>query len=352
MESKKSSINLNSLNYLKVIIAACIMLSTSKLCAQKQNLFYDDKPLELTLKYNVKELEKDRVETSQYHDAILDHQQDSLTAKTYNVQIKARGHFRLKKNNCYFPPLRIKFNEDETKETIFSEIIKVKFVLSCQKNIRYEHYLLREYLAYKIYNILTEYSFKVRLIRLKIVDLDNKVPEATRYAFAIEPMKMLEKRNNGKELEVKNIHPNSTDYELMNLLSIFQYLIGNTDWSVKALHNIKLLSRDSLQKPVAIPYDFDFSGLVNAPYASPAEHLPIKTVKSRYYNGYSRPIALIEKNLLIFKEKKPEIYELVRSIDGLEKKHVDEILDYFDHFYKTIDNSKKIKRKFINNSRQ
>ncbi|MDF1548982.1 MAG: hypothetical protein P1P88_14250 [Bacteroidales bacterium] len=135
-------------------------------------------------------------------------------------------------------------------------------------------------------------------------------------------------------------------------MSLFQYLIGNTDWSVKALHNIKLLWRDSLQKPVAVPFDFDFSGLVNAPYALPAESLPINLVKERYYNGYARKLNELEANLLIFKEKKEDIYHLVHSIEGLEKKYIDETLEYFDQFYLIADHPEKIQHEFIEKCRK
>ena len=199
---------------------------------------------------------------------------------------------------------------------------------------------------------VNNYSFKVRLANLNLEDLEFKKPTHSMYAFLIEPVKSLAKRNSTKELETKNIHPNFTDRQLMNQLALFQYLIGNTDWSVKALHNIKLLSRDSLQKPVAVPYDFDFSGLVNATYALPAEHLPIKSVRQRHYNGYHRTLDEIKKNLNVFKQNKDEIYQLVHSINGLEKRYIDETIKYFDQFYKMIDNAKIIQHKFIKNSRK
>ena len=319
---------------------------------QNGSLFSAETPIHLTLKYSLKEVSKDRTTKSNYHKAILKVENDSINAKTYNIQLKTRGIFRLKSTNCYFPPLKLKFKKDEIEGTAFAGYKKLKLVLPCQKKDKFGQYILLEYLAYKIYNLLTEYSFKVRLTKLRLVDIENKKPDYLMYAFLIEPIKSLAQRTKTEELKVKNIHPNFTDRELMNQLAIFQFLIGNTDWSVKALHNIKLLARDSMRKPIAVPYDFDFSGLVNAGYSSPAEHLPINTVRQRHYNGYERTFEEIQQNLDIFKHKKNEIYQLVYSIKAMEKRHIDETIEYFDQFYKMIDNTKIIKHKFIENSRK
>ena len=352
MELKKLSTKNNYLILRHLIILISILLNYENIFSQESELFKSDEPLQMVLKYEVRELNKNRKEKSIYHNAILKVGMDSLNNKVYNIKIKTRGIYRLKSSNCYFPPLKIKFNEKDVNGTIFSPNEKLKLVLPCQKHKRYEQYVLLEYLAYKIYNILTDYSFKVRLIRLKLEDLENKKPNFESYAFVIEPTKSLAKRNNAKELEVKNIHPNQTDYSLMNRLALFQYLIGNTDWSVKALHNIKLLSRDSLQKPVAVPYDFDFSGLVNTTYSSPPEHLPINSVRQRHYNGYERTLPELKDNILIFKQKKEEIYELIYSLESLEKRYIDETIEYFDQFYQMLDNTKIIEHEFIEKSRK
>jgi hypothetical protein len=351
MELKKS---LNKPIILLKILLTLVAFNPGNtlLFSQVQKLFDSNAPIVLTLKYKRKEVNKDRTSKSSYHEAILKVGNDSLNATTYNIQLKTRGLFRLKSSNCSFPPLKLKLNKKEIKGTTFDGYRKLKLVLPCQKNQRYEQYILLEYLAYKIYNLLTDYSFKVRLVKLTLQDLEKKKKDYSIYAFLIEPTESLEKRNNAKKLEAKNIHPNLTDRKLMNQLALFQYLIGNTDWSVKALHNIKLLARDSLQKPVAVPYDFDFSGLVNASYALPAEHLPISSVRQRHYNGYERTFKELKDNIQVFKLKKKDIYDLVYSIKALEKRHIDETIEYFDQFYQMIDNDEIIQHKFIKNSRK
>lgn len=335
-----------------IIISYFFLALSNSLFGQKNNLFADNKPLNINLFYNAKVINKDRVEKAQYHSARLYLENDNGKVDSFNIRIKTRGLYRRKTSNCYFPPLKLNFRKSEIQNTVFMGNDKLKLVMPCRKNKQYQQYVLLEYLAYKIYNLITPYSYKVRLINVKLIDTKDKKPTFENYAFLIEPDESLAKRNNCKEIEIRNIHPNQTDYKLINQLSLFQYLIGNTDWSVKALHNIKLLWRDSLQKPVAVPYDFDFSGLVNAPYALPAEHLSISTVRTRYYNGYARSLDELEANLLIFKEKKEEIYALVHSIDGLDQKYIDETIEYFDQFYLIPDHPERIQHEFIEKCRK
>jgi len=311
------------------------------------NLFKEDSVLNISIKCDFNEILNDRSENNSYHNALLE-----INKRLYSVKLKTRGIYRRKKNNCRIPPLMMKFETDEMTGSVFETYKKLKLVVPCFNTKIYEQNILKEYLIYKIYNLLTDFSFRVRLVNFSIVDLDKERKAISRYGFFIEPVHDLCKRMNGKNLEVKNIHPNFTDNKLITLMSVFQYLVGNTDWSVKALHNIKLIVRDSMQKPVAVPYDFDYAGLVNAEYAVPADHLGIQSVRQRVYNGYYRPLDELQQTLDFFRLKKHEIYELVHSINGLQKRQIDETIKYFDQFYKTLDHTKRIQHELIDKSRK
>lgn len=312
-----------------------------------KNLFNEESVLKLSIKCDFNEVLNDRSEKSSYHDALME-----IDNGLYAIRLKTRGIFRLEKGNCAIPPLWIKFETKEMLGSVFSGYKKLKLVTPCRNTDTYEQNILKEYLIYKIYNLLTDYSFRVRLVKMSVIDLDKDRKSINRYVFFIEPMDDLSRRVNGKNIEVKNIHPNYTDEKLITLMSVFQYLAGNTDWSVKALHNIKLISRDSLQKPVAVPYDFDYAGLVDAPYAIPASHLGVQSVRQRVYNGYYKPMDELQKTLDIFRSKKTEIYKLVYSIKGMQKKYIDETIKYFDQFYKTLDHTKRIQHELIDKSRK
>src|SRR4030095_2695130 len=144
-----------------------------------------------------------------------------------------------------------------------------------------------------------------------------------------------------------------TNKPLMNLVDVFQYMIGNTDWSVPGYHNIKLmrLRADSLSAPYPIPYDCDFAGLVNASYASPREELGITSVRERLYRGFPRNMAEIEVTLQIFRDKKEDIHKLVNDFSILDSRSRKDFLKYVDDFYDMIDNKKAVERVFINGAR-
>jgi hypothetical protein len=335
--------------YLTVVIIAFFGI---RFYAQSTDLFLNDSVLKVNIHYHARKVLSDRSNEKTYHDALLELVSSTGQNSTFKTGMRTRGIFRLKSSNCYFPPFTLKFNKNEIKNTVFKGYPKLKLVFPCRKSDAYEQYILLEYLAYKIYNLLTEYSFRVRLLKIKLIDLDSKEPVHEKYGFVIEPIDKLAKRTNSKEIEVKNLHPDITDSLLINRLSIFQYMIGNTDWSVKALHNIKLLSRDSLRSPVAVPYDFDFSGLVDAPYAAPAEHLNISSVRMRYFNGYCREMEDILINVNLFISKKKTIYDLIYTVEGLEKHYIDETIKYFDQFYNILDDHNRIRKEFIDKCRK
>jgi hypothetical protein len=163
----------------------------------------------------------------------------------------------------------------------------LKCVVPCFPNAKYETYLLKEYLVYKLFNHVTPYSLRARLIKVTLKDSKKPEKEYSAYGFIIENEKRLAERNNA--VIIKN--PNLTQYHMNGVditrVALFNYVIGNTDWSVPMQHNIRVMKSTSVMTEKAIPvlYDFDFAGFVNPPYAAPAKNLPITEVKQRYYMG-------------------------------------------------------------------
>ena len=64
-------------------------------------------------------------------------------------------------------------------------------------------------------------------------------------------------------------------------MSVFQYMVGNTDWSMVRFHNVEV-SRTPRGVYVPVPYDFDWTGLVSTRYARPNEGLGIRSVRQRF----------------------------------------------------------------------
>jgi hypothetical protein len=310
--------------------------------------FLDEKPLTVNIKSDFKKLFNTRKETPWYTATISVTMPDNAAPITEDVKIRARGNFR--KTECYMPSLLVNFHNITSPR--LSQLDKLKIVSGCGTSPRDEQLVLKEYLAYKMYNLVTPLSFRVRLMRLTFEDNDGKMKKYTTWGFFIEDVDAMAKRNKMKEYEIAT-QQKSTEPERMTLVSIFEYLIGNTDWSVPNFHNIKLLKPkgDSLALPLTVPYDFDFAGMVDAGYATPSEIMGTESVKERVYRGFPRPLEEINKAINLLVEKKDAFYSLINAFELLPASSRKEIVRYLDEFYDTVKSKKEVQAVFIDNAR-
>jgi hypothetical protein len=319
------------------------------------NLFEVNDVLELTLVQNIKALKKDIDEDRSYHPAQLSYMDRDNQKVTLNVSVKTRGKTRRNPRLCDSPPLAIKFSSAETKETIFRKQKKLKMVTHCKrKKGIYEQYLLMEYLVYRLYNILTEKSFRVRLAYITYVDSKGKHKPLKKCAFFIEDEKKMAKRNNGKLDESKYKYWVFQKKEAQILLSVFQFMIGNTDWSIPGRHNVKIIWAGPENKLFAVPYDFDMSGIINTSYAKPHEklHNKIKDVRSRLYRGICRKQEEFAPVSAWFNKKKEEIYALYNNFPPLNSRYKKNNLRYIDRFYEIINNPRLVKKYLVENCKK
>ena len=269
---------------------------------------------------------------------------DSGTAK---IQVGTRGNFRLKGRNCSFPPVRLIINKDSVKKTVWAGQKRLKLVTRCDEGREYEQYILQEYALYEIYNQLTPRSFRARLVRVAYRDTQGKEKPIDTYAFVVEDDGDLAERMGGKITDAKNATFDDVDVQTMGVMGFFEYLIGNTDWSLGALHNVKLVMTPRDANVYAIAYDFDFSGAVNTRYATPDPQLRIKRVLDRLYRG--RCLTTDEVALVVqrFNERKTAIYAVYDKIPDLEPAVVKRTREYFDEFYQTINDPRALKRNIL-----
>ncbi len=260
-----------------------------------------------------------------------------------------RGHFRL--GFCYVPPIKLIFNY--RKESKLYSLKSLKLVNECKINNEFDQYLLKEYTIYRIYNLLSDMSFRVRLLNLTLLDSVGKKKTITEHAFLLEDIKTVAERNNCKEIKNERLPTEATDRKQMTMVAIFEYMIGNTDWAVSVNHNIRLISSktDSLSRPFVIPYDFDYSGFVNTTYAIPDEKLDIENVRQRLYRGFPRTLPEVEEVIAVYKEKKDMIYSLINNFNLLTAASKSEMTGYLDEFYKIINDPKMLKYTFVDNAR-
>lgn len=333
----------------------CLVTGSQVLLSQKLvdkvKFFEDENPIQATLTTDIAKLLGEKMKGDNLSATFTCKLSDSIPI-TQEILINARGKYR--RSYCYMPPMRLIFKNPASP--ILYSLNTLKLVCGCKTNSFAEQLLLKEYLAYKIYNLLTPKSFLTRLMKITYEDSKGKKKSFSQYAFFVENVDVMAKRNGCKEL--KSI---VTDYSLLDrdqvtLMTLFEYMIGNTDWGLtnkEVNHNLKLIYSkvDSNSKPYAIPYDFDHSGLVNADYAVPNPELGIQNVVQRLYRGFPRNINDLQTAFQIFNQQREKIYALVNEFELLDAKNKKEMIAYLNDFYKVINKDRDVQTIFIKNAR-
>ncbi len=306
-------------------------------------LFDSDEILHLVLRGDMRKPLNDKSQNPKFYPLTLSYRTDDTSEKTLSVDVKARGNFRRLLGNCTYAPLMLKFEKDEsTLSSLFSGQKELKLVMPCQG----DEYVIREWMVYKLYNLLTPLSFKVRLVNIKLEQEGKTKNQESFYGFILEDEKQLASRNGLVPLK-RNLDPCQTQAKEFQMLAVFEYLIGNTDWSVQFRQNIKLLNEGGSQLPFAVPYDFDHAGIVSAPYANPPEGLGMKSVLERRYRGFCVDnLDDFIPTINHFKALKQEIYELYSNMPLLEKDYLEFTRTYLDDFYATLDEESAWRKDF------
>lgn len=311
--------------------------------SQFQGLFDSDEIIDIRLEGDIRTLMDDRGEDLSYHFMKI-HVQNRGTEEILDLRVRARGNFRRLKENCDTPPLRLNFSRHDVPEhSLFYGQRSLKLVVPCKG----EEFVIREYLTYKIYNLFTDYSFRVRLVRLTYHDTGNNQTSNPEYAFLIEHKNSLASRSHAALMARMNLRPETVDPESFFRMSVFAYMVGNTDWSVQYLHNMDMLFLRDEKIYVAVPYDFDLVGLVSSPYAKPAEALKLRSVRDRVFRGYClEDLSVLEPTFNQFQELKPEIYKIITENTLLQEGYINFATTYLDDFYDTLNDPRKMSRAF------
>lgn len=305
----------------------------------KETLFDKEEILELTIKGPVQKLIRDRSDQA-VNQAMQVSYSIGNEVITIPLKMKTRGNFRRQAGNCTYPPLLMDFNGSDLSKSLFAGMKAVKLVMPC----RGEDYVIREYLAYKLYNLFTPRSYRARLVHISFEDPENPKKGFKVKGLLLEEDESVAKRNKTTLLVKKMVRPENTQQKDFVRMALYEYMIGNTDWSVQYLHNVRLLGGASGEKPITVPYDFDHSGLVHAPYAKPAEALQLSSVMERRYRGYCMPdLALVKETLSDFLSKKQEVQNIVYQQPWIDNSSPKEINAYLNEFFELSQNEKKWK---------
>ena len=272
---------------------------------------------------------------------------DDGQAKRLEVSIRTRGNFR--REYCALPPLQLNFKKSQVKKTLFAGQDKLKLVAPCRSGARFRQYVILEYLAYRTLEILTDYSFKTRLLRLTYVDSEEKLDPWTDIVFLIEDDSDVAKRLGLERLTIPGIEFDELDREKTALAELFQFLVANNDYSVlrgaegeDCCHNVEVMVEEYPDGPrIPIPFDFDMSGLVNASYAAPPSHLPIRDVRFPYYTGLCQPPGVLDATIAHANSKREEIIALFSNSKELNPKVKSKALMMVENFFNVINTPKR-----------
>jgi hypothetical protein len=299
-------------------------------------LFADSTPLAFTLTADFKAVQSDRAPNSTTtFPATIEFPSKTRSPNRMDLRIRTRGQVRRRSDVCDFAPLRLEFTGTDLNGTAFEGQHALKLGVHCRNVVEYESYPLREYAAYRIFNLLTPRSFRARLAKVTYIDTAASGSLGTHNGILIEDDDDVAKRLDGQVVAATEA-ARQVDREAFTLMTVFEYMIGNTDFSIGNDHNVKLVQlRDLSVLPV--PYDFDYSGLVDTRYANPPAGKGLKTVRDRLYVGPCLSGAQLDRYFTKFRAIRPQlpgIYDAIPTLDPVIKTRA---LAYLDEFYRTID---------------
>jgi hypothetical protein len=313
-------------------------------------LFETDRPLRLELEAPLRSVFRQRRGERTYHPARLIYDETDGERVTLDAEVMLRGKSRADADVCQFPPLELKLPPERVTDTVFGGQHKLRMVTHCQPRSSGEQVLLLEYLVYRTFMLLTDLSYRVRLAHIAYVDTERGGRRTSHYAFFTEGEEAMAARNGWQTLSRKHVPRSQLELNQLSMVEVFQYMVGNTDWSILAppsdedcCHNMQLIGTPG-SRVIPVPYDFDFAGVVDAPYAAPDPTLRIRSVRTRLYRGLCKHAGYLDRSLDRFRARKEAIYALYRQQEGLDDRQRRRVLRYFDEFYEVIDDPEKLRR--------
>ncbi len=294
---------------------------------------YGREILELTLETDLSRLLDSRVE-EEYQHALLTFTTASGEEEIHDLKIRPRGKFR--RRVCDFPPIKLNFSKGRLMERGYiAEYDKLKLVTHCldDKSASKEN-VAREYLAYRLYSELTPKSYRVQLVKINYVDSKGRIGRLKRYGIILEDTDEMAHRAGGEECEeCRGLSASDMSAKDENLMAVFQYMIGNADYDLKMMRNLKMVRPYLGGGVIPVPYDFDFAGLVNPSYALPSSDYGLTSVKQRVFLGNQVDSAMLTSTLQLFNEKREAMERIIEDCPLLRNSEEQDLVNYLATFY-------------------
>lgn len=329
-----------------LILFICSLTSAQK-SLSSDLLYVDQTPLEIQLKYSNKNVKKNTTDST-----FIETDLNFLIENKWNtipVSLRARGNFRRAK--CYFPPIKMKIKKSLSKNTVFKGNKSLKLVLPCRTEDEKNDNILQEFIAYKIYEVISPYHFKTRRVNIDFTEPKGRKNKTFALkGFLIEDDSRLAKRFDGRVVE-QFIHPMAMQGLTSVQHAFFQFLIGNTDFSVSYQHNGKLLYTSKEFLP--LPYDFDMTGWVDPSYGFGNPVLQLSALTDRRYRGFKRDDQVMNTVRKQYIDSKDEIISIVDSFKSEfdSTYEFDKMYKFMTDFFEIIQNDKKFNKSILSQAR-
>lgn len=328
---------------------------------QQPLLFDENKVIDVTIPVHFKDLCRPREdENCDFIATTLEYRGADDEPHTLPVEIKVRGGWRSLTKNCSAPLLWIRLDKDAAQGTVFQGQSLLPLTTHCGQGLSlealqnrpprtaWEQYLIKEYLGQRIYQLFTDVSLRSRLVKIHYMDPDKPNRVIHNYAYFTEHFDSMAERHNTVRLDRGSFDYEKLDNQAADVLALYQFMIGNTDWSIVRQRNTVLVETEK-GKQIPVPYDLDMSGLVNAHYAGPAPGLPIDSVTERYYLGFCHPELDWDGLFGAFREREAAVYTLTTEIPGLNEKSSDTTRQFLEEFYAIL-HSREAREEYIINA--
>lgn len=314
-------------------------------------------PLPIQISAPFTTIDRQRDKTEVYHHALVSYLDDRGNSVSLEVKLQPRGNFRLQRDTCRYSQLWVDFDKDEVAGTLFEHQNRLKLVLQCRSPERYREYLVREKIAYDMFNLISDNSLRTRLLEVTYVDTDRGRENRTQLAFFVEHQNRLAEHRQMEVVKERQISLASLDPAQANRVDLFMLMIANTDYSMltaeegSCCHNSKLL-QDASGRNFPVPYDFDGSGLVNADYADPNPALPIRSNRQRLYRGFCRNDDVLAANIRLFLDQKDNMLALLSSSPHLDASSKQRDLDYLGEFFAVLSDEDDTRNTIVRHCRE
>ena len=278
---------------------------------------------------------RDNRRNQEEHDAILSFKDRDGVQQQWEIELSIRGKYRRMFSEGV-PPLKLDFKKKVLKENGLTDHNDLKLVTLFHEDKKEAYQtLIKEYLAYKIYNLITDDSYRVQLVKISYKDTSTG-KTSKEHGFLIEDTAQLldrigaEKIPDSVAIDQSQLHPVQ-----QHLVALYQYMIGNGDWNFHIPKNLRYC--DKKGTVYAIPFDFDFCGMVDASYAVPNNVYNIRSVRDRIYLGLQDSISYIRPVYRMFDNNKDEILEMVKNCKKLNRENKNKATAYLQSFFKEMD---------------